>query len=195
MTKIPKITFFQEGFKENRSKQSDANQQNTQKCEVHDIVGQGKQIEKHRSPFNTSDSDEEYIRALEIVLDEYTRFTEIYKGVVKLAKNPFKFRKQARPVFLRLTKAGESFNRVISQFKAKANPPEDLKKLHEDLLQSLHEFEVFNIEFPKLAKEGNLFRITELSKGLDRGQKGIQSFFFALDVREKRKEQKENTDS
>lgn len=103
-----------------------------------------------------------------------------------------RLRKKAGELFQRLLQVGESFNERIISFKVNAVPPEEMKELHDDLIQTLEIFKNYNNEFPDLVKSGNVMKIFELTKDLEKGQRGLQLFFNKLEERENKKnEQKE----
>ncbi|WP_147402807.1 hypothetical protein [Caldibacillus debilis] len=188
MAKIPHITVHHGQFRENRTVPPAQAEEAVQTSKEHHTIDQ----KRMPSPPPQQEPDPETRYALEVekLLDEYTHFSQSYKDVARLIKNPIRFRRQAGVIFQQLIRVGKAFNARIQTFREEAIPPEDMKQMHENLLESLREFETYNREFPKLAARGNLPRIIELSKGLERGQKGLQSFFEALEEREKRKERK-----
>lgn len=133
-----------------------------------------------------------YVHELDKLLDEYTHFVRAYQELVRFIKNPLRLRKKAGELFQRLLQVGESFNERIISFKENAVPPEEMKELHDDLIQTLEIFKNYNNEFPGLVKSGNVMKIFELTKDLEKGQRGLQLFFNKLEERENKKnEQKE----
>lgn len=133
-----------------------------------------------------------YVHELDELLDEYTHFVRAYQELVRFIKNPLRLRKKAGELFQRLLQVGESFNERIISFKENAVPPEEMKELHDDLIQTLEIFKNYNNEFPDLVKSGNVMKIFELTKDLEKGQRGLQLFFNKLEERENKKnEQKE----
>lgn len=131
-----------------------------------------------------------YVKELEIILEEYMKFTKTYKEISKQMLNPFKMKKNAGKIYEDLTKLSLHFNLTIGTFRNQAIPPEDLLDIHEDLLVALDFFETYNSEFPDLMRQGNFRRINEVSHGLDKGHKGIKEVFIALEKRENEKENK-----
>lgn len=133
-----------------------------------------------------------YVHELDKLLDEYTYFAKTYQELSRFIKNPLRLRKKAGELFQRLLQVGESFNERIISFKENAVPPEEMKELHDDLIQTLEIFKNYNNEFPDLVKSGNVMKIFELTKDLEKGQRGLQLFFNKLEERENKKnEQKE----
>lgn len=126
-----------------------------------------------------------YARELEIVIDEYMKFTRTYKQISKQLINPIKMKKNAGAIYLNLANQSQHFNQIISTFKERAVPTDDLKEIHQQMIEALSYIETYNNEFPELMKSGNFKRIHEVSKGLDEGHKGIKSVFLALEEREK----------
>jgi hypothetical protein len=185
LAKTPHITIHHGEFRENRVKEPVPADEAIRTSEEINMIEQN----EPQSPPLPAEPDTETLYALELdkLLDEYTNFTRAYKDITRLTRNPFRLRKQAASIFKRLIEVGEAFNARIKTFRKNAVPPDDMKELHETLLESLKEFENYNWELPKLAAKGSLPKIIELSKGLERGQKGVQSFFKALEEREKQK--------
>lgn len=133
-------------------------------------------------------SEEQYVHELEKVFDAYVHYSKEYKRISKQLMNPWKARKLAGQFFRQIIELGNSFNQSIATFKELALvPTEDLQPIHEKLLESLDYFVVYNNEYPDAIQKGNFKRITELSKGLDKGQKGIKEVFELLEEREKQK--------
>ena len=128
-----------------------------------------------------------YAKELEIVLEEYIKFTKTYKDISKQMMNPIKMRRKADKIYEQLSQLSLHFNLIIKTFKDRAVPTEDLQSIHEQLLKALGYFEVYNNEFPDLMMNGNFKRINEVSKGLDLGHKGIKDVFVALEERERKK--------
>lgn len=131
--------------------------------------------------------EDQYAKELEPVLEEYISFAQTYKKISKQMMNPIKMRKNAGNIYQQLSKMSEGFNKVIANFKEQAVPPEDLQEIHEKMIESLNYFEVYNNEFPTLMKSGNFKRINEVSKGLDKGHRGIKEVFAQLEEREAQK--------
>ncbi len=130
-----------------------------------------------------------YAKELEIILEEYIKFTKTYKDITKQMVNPIKMRKNAGKIYKQLSDMGHHFNQIVATFKERAKPADDLQEIHEQLLTSLSYFEVYNNEFPDLMRKGNFKRINEVSRGLDTGHKGIKAVFDALEEREQNKPQ------
>lgn len=145
--------------------------------------------EEKSSEQTTLSGEDLYAKEMEKVLDAYIEFAQTYKQISKKLLNPIKMRKQAGVIYQQLSKLSSNFNQVITQFKEKAVvPTEDLQPIHDKLLESLAYFEVYNTEFPTLMRSGNFKRINEVSKGLDKGHKGIKEVFAALEEREANKD-------
>lgn len=132
-------------------------------------------------------AEDVYAQELGVVLEGYAQFTKTYKEISKMMLNPIKMRKQAGVIYDRLSRLSKQFNQVIASFREKAIPPEDLQAIHEQMLDALHHFEVYNNEFPDLMRKGNFKRINEVSRGLDTGHKGIKAVFESLEERENQK--------
>lgn len=128
-----------------------------------------------------------YAKELEIVLEEYIKFTKTYKDIAKQLMNPIKMKRNAEKIYKQLSDLSVRFNMTINTFKERAIPTDDLQEIHNKLIKSLEYFEIYNDEFPELMMNGDFKRINEVSKGLDLGHKGIKEVFDELEEREKNK--------
>lgn len=145
-------------------------------------------ISEHEGLEGAELSEEDlYAKEFELVLEEYIKFTQAYKEVSKQMMNPLKMRKNAGKIYEDLNRLSQRFNRVIDSFEDRATPPADLKEIHEETLDCLDHFYVYNEEFPELMVNGDFKRINKLSKGLEKGHKGIQRVFDRLEKYEESK--------